>query len=138
MNLLRLDGPLADAPGMSDLQPNVDQLMLPVHRSEDQLVLGETSLSFPLSVTHSRVERIRENVAAKRSVLIGVWTHLVDPLSAENLVGAAGTSDSVPATIATTTAQSTTFASASSVPPITIEDYEIVGTDGPKNAQTNG
>ncbi|GKA91898.1 hypothetical protein Tco_0813823 [Tanacetum coccineum] len=82
--------------------------------------------------------RIRENVAAKRSVLIGVWTHLVDPLSAENLVGAAGTSDSVPATIATTTALSTTFASASSVPPITIEDYEIVGADGPKNAQTNG
>ncbi|GKA13351.1 hypothetical protein Tco_0692997, partial [Tanacetum coccineum] len=46
----------------------------------------------------------------------------VDPLSAENLVGAAGTFDSVPTTVATTTALSTTFASASSVPPITIED----------------
>nr|GEU38377.1 transposase (putative), gypsy type [Tanacetum cinerariifolium] len=130
--------PLADVSGMSDLQPNVDKLMLHVHRSEDQMVLGETSLSFALSVTYSRVERIRENVAVKRSALIGVWPPLVDPLSAENLVGAAGTSNSVSATIATTTALSTTFASASSIPPIIIKDYEIVGTDGLENAQTNG
>ncbi|GJV19179.1 hypothetical protein Tco_1368199 [Tanacetum coccineum] len=115
-------------------EPNVDQLMLPIHRSEDHVVLCETSLSFSLSVTHSRVKRIRENVTAKRSALIGVWTPLVDPLSVEKLVGEAGTSNSVPATVATTTALSTTFASASSVPPITIEDYEIVGTDGPEDA----
>nr|GEW70775.1 hypothetical protein [Tanacetum cinerariifolium] len=111
MNLLRLEGPLADAPGMSDLQRHVDQLMLSVHRFEDQMVLGETSLSFALSFTHSRVERITKNVAAKRSALIGVWTPLVDPLSVENLMGKAGTSN---------------------------EDYEIVGTDGPEDAQGNG
>nr|GEX37085.1 E3 ubiquitin-protein ligase UPL3 isoform X2 [Tanacetum cinerariifolium] len=71
MNLLRLEGPLADAPGMSDLQPHVDQLMLPVYRFEDQVVLGETSLLFALSVTHSHVEMIMENVVAKRSDFIG-------------------------------------------------------------------
>ncbi|GKD45536.1 hypothetical protein Tco_1270181, partial [Tanacetum coccineum] len=71
--------PLVDAPEMSDLQPNADQLMFHVHRFEDQVVLGETSLSFALNVTHSRVERIRENVAARRSALIGVWAPLVDP-----------------------------------------------------------
>ncbi|GJS64695.1 hypothetical protein Tco_0679259 [Tanacetum coccineum] len=49
MNLLRLEGPLAGAPGMSDLQPDVEQLMLPIHRYEYQVVLGETSLSFALS-----------------------------------------------------------------------------------------
>ncbi|GKB73274.1 hypothetical protein Tco_0934686 [Tanacetum coccineum] len=114
INLLLLEGPLADAPGISDLQPNVDQLMLPVYRSKDQVVLGETSLSFSLSVTHSQVERIRENVAAQWSTLIGVWAFLVDHLSAENLVGAASTSDSVPATVATITTLSTTFAFASS------------------------
>nr|GEY27426.1 putative transposase (putative), gypsy type [Tanacetum cinerariifolium] len=138
MNILRLDGPLADAPVMSDLQPYVDQLMLPVHQYEDQVVLGETSLSFALSVTHSRVQRIRENVVAKWSALIGVWTPLVDPLSIENLTGEAGTFDGVPTTTTTTTALSTTFASARSVPPITIEDYEIVGMDGPKDSQGNG
>ncbi|GJY13606.1 hypothetical protein Tco_0382915 [Tanacetum coccineum] len=35
----------------------------------------------------------------------------------------------MPTTVATTTALSLTFASASTVPPITIEDYEIIGTD---------
>nr|GEX92565.1 hypothetical protein [Tanacetum cinerariifolium] len=98
MNLLRLEGPLVDAQGMNDLQPD-------------------------------------KNVAAKRSALIGVWTPLVDPLSVENLVGESDTSDGVPTIIATTTAMSTTFASASSIPTITIEDYEIVGTDGLKDAQ---
>nr|GEW40189.1 transposase (putative), gypsy type [Tanacetum cinerariifolium] len=138
MNLFRLEGPLDDAPRMSDLQPHVDQLMLHVHRSEDQVVLGERSLSFALSVTHSRVERIRENVAAERSALIDVWAPLVDPLSVKNLTSEAGTSDGVPATTATTSSLSTTFASASFVSPITIEDYEIVVTEGLKDAQGNG
>ncbi|GKB14309.1 hypothetical protein Tco_0848232 [Tanacetum coccineum] len=80
-------GPLADAPGISDLHPDVEQLTLPIHRPEDQVVLGKAS-----------------------------------------------TSGSVPAAVVTTTALSTTFAAASSVPPITIEDYEIVGTDGSKDA----
>ncbi|GJT01392.1 gypsy type transposase [Tanacetum coccineum] len=113
MDLLRLESPLADAPGMSDLQPDVEQLRLPIHRLEDQVVLGETSLAFALSVP------------------------LVDPLSAKNLMGTAGTSDSVPATVVTTTALSTTFASAISVPPITIEDYEIAGTDGQEDTHGN-
>nr|GFB45342.1 hypothetical protein [Tanacetum cinerariifolium] len=95
------------------------------------------SQQFVLSVTHSRVERIRENVTANRPALIGVWTPLVDPLSVWNLVGEADTSNSVPVTIMTTTGLSTTFASASFVPPITIEDYEILGTDGSEDAQGN-
>nr|GEU41846.1 hypothetical protein [Tanacetum cinerariifolium] len=56
MNVLRLEGPLVDAPGMGDLQPDIEQLKVPIHKSEDQVVLGETSLSFALSVSHSRVE----------------------------------------------------------------------------------
>ncbi|GKA65957.1 hypothetical protein Tco_0765664 [Tanacetum coccineum] len=108
MNLLCLEGPLADAPGMSDF------------------------------VTHSRVERIRENVAAQRSALIDVWVPLVDPLSAKSLIGEASTSGSVPAVVVTTTTLSTTFAAASSVLPITREDYEIVGTHGLEDAQGNG
>ncbi|GKG50255.1 hypothetical protein Tco_0521355, partial [Tanacetum coccineum] len=65
MDLIRLESPLVDAPGMSDLQPNVEQLTLLIHRPEDQVVLDETSLSFSLSVAHSRVEKIGENVAAQ-------------------------------------------------------------------------
>ncbi|GKG11277.1 hypothetical protein Tco_0342677, partial [Tanacetum coccineum] len=63
MNLLRLSDPLANLPGMSDLQPDVEQLMVPIHRPEDQVVLGASSLTFSLSVSHDRVERIRRNIA---------------------------------------------------------------------------
>ncbi|GJS07922.1 hypothetical protein Tco_0364718 [Tanacetum coccineum] len=81
MNLLRLESPLVDAPRMSDLQPNEDQLMVPIHRSEDQAFLGSTSLSFALSVSHDKVERIKKNIAEHRSALAGVYVPLVEPLS---------------------------------------------------------
>ncbi|GJX35527.1 hypothetical protein Tco_0247084 [Tanacetum coccineum] len=100
MNLLRLESPLADAPGMSDLQPDIEQLTLPIHRPEDQVVLGETSLSFALSVANYRVERIRESVAAQHSSLADAMVTLVKPLSAETLTGEVGTSDSMPTTAA--------------------------------------
>ncbi|GJZ08661.1 hypothetical protein Tco_0542944 [Tanacetum coccineum] len=80
---------------------------------------------------------IRENVAAQGSALIGIWVPLVDPLSAKNLIGAASTFGNVLADVVTTTALSTTFASASSVPPITRDDYEIVSVDGQEDAQGN-
>nr|GFC74315.1 hypothetical protein [Tanacetum cinerariifolium] len=104
MDLLRLESPFADAPKMSDLQPDVEHLMLPIHRLEDQVAL------------------------------VDVWVPLVDPLSAKNLMGAADTSVSVLVTVATMTTLSTTFASATSVTLITIEDNEIAGTDGQKDA----
>ncbi|GJY50798.1 hypothetical protein Tco_0441645 [Tanacetum coccineum] len=91
-----------DALGMSDLQPDIEQLTLPIHRPGDQVFLGETFLSFALSVAHSRVKRIRENVPAQR----------------------------IPAAVVSTTSLSTTFASASSFPPITMDAYEIVNVDG--------
>nr|GEV40990.1 hypothetical protein [Tanacetum cinerariifolium] len=137
MNLLRLEVPLADAPGMGDLQPDIEYLNVPIHRSEDQVVLRETSLSFDLSVSHSRVEQIKENIAAERSTLLDVWTPLSEPLSVQNLIGKATTSASVPAATVTTTALSTTFASISSIPPIIVDDYEIVHADGQESSQGN-
>ncbi|GKB39632.1 hypothetical protein Tco_0884574 [Tanacetum coccineum] len=125
MKRLRLESPLVDAPRMSDLQPDGDQLMVPIHRSEDQAVLGSTSLSFALSVSHDRVERIRKNIAEHRSALAGVYVPLVEPLSVQNLTGAAGTSDVLPTAVATTTALSTTFASAITVPSVSVDDYII-------------
>nr|GEZ00826.1 hypothetical protein [Tanacetum cinerariifolium] len=57
------------------------------HGKADQVVLGETSLSLALTVSHFRVKKIRKNVTAQRSALIDVWVPLVDRLSAENLIG---------------------------------------------------
>ncbi|GJX80889.1 hypothetical protein Tco_0329038 [Tanacetum coccineum] len=90
--------------GMQDgLSADID------HEKADQVVLGETSMSFALSVAHSRVERIRENVAAQR----------------------------VPTAIVSKTTLSITFAFASSIPPINIDDYEVVSADGQEDAQGN-
>ncbi|GJU23742.1 hypothetical protein Tco_1157084 [Tanacetum coccineum] len=93
MNLLRLSDPLANLPGMSDLQPDVEQLMVPIHYPEDQVVLGASSLTFSLSVSRDRVERIRQNIAEHRSALAGVFAPLVEPFSVQSLTGAANTSD---------------------------------------------
>ncbi|GJZ74515.1 hypothetical protein Tco_0638980, partial [Tanacetum coccineum] len=89
-------------------------------------------------VPHSRVERIRQNVAEHRLALADVYVPLVDPLSIQNLTGVAGTSDSVPTVAATITALSMVVISTSSAPPITIDDYEITGADGQGSSQGKG
>ncbi|GKA58222.1 hypothetical protein Tco_0757410 [Tanacetum coccineum] len=133
MNLLRLESPLVDAPRMSDLQPDEDQLMVPIHQSEDQAVLGLTSLSFALSISHDRVKRIRKNIVEHWSVLAGVYVPLVEPLSFQNLIGATGTFDVLPTVVATTTALSTTFAFASTAPSVSVDDYIITDADNEEN-----
>ncbi|GKF43257.1 hypothetical protein Tco_0129809, partial [Tanacetum coccineum] len=63
------------------------------------------------------------------SVLRDVFVSLAEPFSSAVLTGAEGTSDTVPSVVNTTTALSTTLASASLIAPISIDDYEVVGTD---------
>ncbi|GKB35028.1 hypothetical protein Tco_0879970, partial [Tanacetum coccineum] len=115
MNLLRLESPLVDALGMSDLEPDKDQLMVPIHQSEDQAALGSTSLSFALSVSHDRVERTRKNITEHRCALARVY--------------ATGTSNVLPTVVATTTALSTTFAFMSTIPSVSVDDYIIGDAD---------
>ncbi|GJQ97058.1 hypothetical protein Tco_0008197 [Tanacetum coccineum] len=112
VNALR---PAVESPKANQLQPSPEQLMLPIHRPEDQVVIGETSLSFSLDVIHARVQRIRGDVAAHRLSLYDAMVPLIEPLSAKNLTGETSTSR-VPTT-ATTTALSTTFIQSSSIPP---------------------
>nr|GEY44407.1 ribonuclease H-like domain-containing protein [Tanacetum cinerariifolium] len=114
MNLLRLKGPHVDASGIGALHPDIEKLKVPIRRSEDQ---------------------IKENIVAERSALLNVWTPLSESLSVQNLIGDASTSASVPAT--TTMTLSTTFASASSIPPNIVDDYEIVHADGQESPQGN-
>nr|GEZ14662.1 reverse transcriptase domain-containing protein [Tanacetum cinerariifolium] len=82
--------------------------------------------------------RIRENVAAQRLALVGVWTSLSEPLSVTSLIGEASTSGMVPAASVTTTALSTTFTSVSSIPLISTDDYDILGVDGQEGTGTDG
>nr|GEW82823.1 hypothetical protein [Tanacetum cinerariifolium] len=103
-------GPLADAPGMSDLQPDVKQLRVPIHSGSGKILQDSDQ---PLLV---------------------FGPPLSEPLSVQSLMGKDSTSGDVSTTVVTTTALSATFASASSVPPISTDDYEIVGVDGQEGA----
>ncbi|GJX57045.1 hypothetical protein Tco_0286942 [Tanacetum coccineum] len=110
MDSLRLKGPLAEILGAEDLQPSPAQLMLPIHRPEDDVVRGETSLSFSLQVVHSRVQRVRGEIKEKRLSLTDAMVPLVEPLSSKSLTSEASTS-ATPATSEPITTLSMTFAS---------------------------
>nr|GEW96649.1 hypothetical protein [Tanacetum cinerariifolium]GEY87706.1 hypothetical protein [Tanacetum cinerariifolium] len=118
--------------------PFKSSLKVPILRSKDQVVLGETYLLFSLSVLHSHVEQIRENIAAPRSALVGVWTPFSEPLSVSSLMHEASMSGVVPAAFVTISALSTTFASARSISLISKNDYKIVGVDGQEGVVMDG
>ncbi|GJY83216.1 hypothetical protein Tco_0496592 [Tanacetum coccineum] len=97
MDLLRLEEPLAEKLGLHQLQPTFDQLMVLMHHSPDQIVIGATALSLALDVSDIRVWKIRENIANQRSALRDVLVTLAEPFSSAALVGTEGTSSVVPA-----------------------------------------
>nr|GEV27633.1 hypothetical protein [Tanacetum cinerariifolium] len=138
MNILRLEEPLAKKLGLNELQPTVDQLMVPIHYSANKVVIGTTALSLALDVSSIQVQKIRENIANQRSSLHDVFVSLAEPFSTVALTGTEGTSGIVSAASNTTTALSTTLASAGTVPSISIEDYEVMGTDGADDTQGSG
>ncbi|GKC62969.1 gypsy type transposase, partial [Tanacetum coccineum] len=122
MNILHLEETLAERLGLNESQPHVDQLMVPIHHSLDQTVVGATALSLALNVSSSRARRIKDNITNHRSALHDVFIPLAEPFSTAVLIGTEGTSRIVPGI---TTALFTTFASASLIPPISTDDYEI-------------
>ncbi|GJS76919.1 hypothetical protein Tco_0873855 [Tanacetum coccineum] len=112
MDLLRLEGHAVETPEASQLQPSPEQLMVPIHRLEDQVIIGETSLSFSLDVAHVRAQRIRGDTAARRLSLTDAMVPLLEPLSAKSLTGEASTSGFP----VMTTSLSTMFVQANTIP----------------------
>ncbi|GJS44376.1 hypothetical protein Tco_0569419 [Tanacetum coccineum] len=129
IDYLHLEGPAAETPDAGGLQPSHEQFMLLIHRTKDNVVLGETSLYFSLKFIHNRIQRIRGDVEARRLSLFDVMVPLIEPLSSENLLGEASTSG-VPVTADVVTTLSTTFAQSVSVsvPPLLVADYQVVQT----------
>nr|GEV36679.1 hypothetical protein [Tanacetum cinerariifolium] len=78
MGLLHLEGPVTETPEAIQLQPSFEQLMLPIRRLEDQVVIGETSLSFSLDVANARVQRLKRNVSFQQ---LSIFDSLVLSLS---------------------------------------------------------
>ncbi|GJW43411.1 hypothetical protein Tco_0072210 [Tanacetum coccineum] len=130
MDILRLEDPLAEKLGLTELQPHVDQLMVSIHHSPDKVVVGASALLLALDVSSIRVQKIRENITNHRSALRDVFVPLAELFSIVVLTGTEGTSNIADATANTTTALSTTLAYAGLVPPIFIDDYEVADADG--------
>ncbi|GKD83880.1 hypothetical protein Tco_1350719 [Tanacetum coccineum] len=135
MNILRLEDTLAERLGLNESQPHVDQLMVPIHHSPDQTVIGATALSLALDVSSSRVQRMKDNITNHRLALRNVFIPLAKPLSTMALEGTEGTSGTTPDII---TVLSVTFISASSIPPISTNDYEVVHADGQEGVGADG
>ncbi|GJU94788.1 hypothetical protein Tco_1319544 [Tanacetum coccineum] len=94
------------------------------------LLCLEDTLAEKLDVSSSIVQKIKENIADQRLVLRDVFVPLCKPLSITALTGTEVTSNLIPATADTTMALSVTFASASFIPPISSDDYEVMHADG--------
>nr|GEY97746.1 hypothetical protein [Tanacetum cinerariifolium] len=108
MNIIRLEENLAERLGLNESQPHADQLMVHIHHSSDKTVVGSFALSLALD---------------------DVFIPLAEPFSAVAVTCTEGNFDTVPATADTTAALSVTFASASIVDPISIDEYEVTSTD---------
>ncbi|GKA95651.1 hypothetical protein Tco_0817746 [Tanacetum coccineum] len=135
MDILCLDDTLAERLGLNESQPHVNQLMVPVHHSPDHTVIGARALSLSLDVSHSRVQRIKENIAKNRPAPRDVFVLLAEPLSIVALEGTRGTFGTAPDS---TIALSTTYISASSIPPISTDDYMVVYADSQVGTGADG
>ncbi|GKG17213.1 hypothetical protein Tco_0362170, partial [Tanacetum coccineum] len=62
MDLLCLDDVVAKVLGMTDLQPDVGQLMVPVHHNQDKVVIGSQALSVSLETCRRRVRKMKRNL----------------------------------------------------------------------------
>nr|GEU74321.1 hypothetical protein [Tanacetum cinerariifolium] len=128
---------LAERLGLTESQPHVDQLMVHIHHLPDQVVVGASALLLALNVSSSRVWKINENIANHSLALRDVFVLLAEPLSATALTDTKGTSNIISATANTTMALSTTSASTIIVAPISVDDYEVTGTDDQAGANGN-
>ncbi|GJU02718.1 hypothetical protein Tco_1113056 [Tanacetum coccineum] len=117
MDLLRLDDAVAEALGMTDLQPDVNQLMVPVHHKQDRVVIGSQALSVALDICRGRVEKMERNLAERLPFLKDVFVSLDHPLSAEALI-------EPPIVVPATNALSTMVIVPHSGPSVSVEDYE--------------
>ncbi|GKD59258.1 hypothetical protein Tco_1296767, partial [Tanacetum coccineum] len=86
MDLLRLDDAMAEALGMTDLQPDVSQLMVPIHHKQDRVVISSQALSVALDICRGRVEKMERNLVERLPFLKDVFVSLDHPLSIEALI----------------------------------------------------
>ncbi|GKF71195.1 hypothetical protein Tco_0207309, partial [Tanacetum coccineum] len=133
MDLLRLDNSVAEALGMTDLQPDVNQLMVSVHHKHDRVIIRSQALTVALDIYRGRVEKMERNLVEHLPFLKDVFISLDHPLSAEALI-------EPPVVVPATNALSTVVIVPHSGPSVSVEDYENPGPESEENidASTGG
>ncbi|GJW03544.1 hypothetical protein Tco_1562400 [Tanacetum coccineum] len=117
MDLLRLDDAVAKTLGMTDLQPDASQLMVPVHHKQDKVIIGSQALSVALDICRGRVEKMERNLIERLPFLKGVFASIDDPLSAQALI-------EPPAEVPATNMLSTVVIVPHADPSVSVEDYD--------------
>ncbi|GJZ48805.1 hypothetical protein Tco_0602995 [Tanacetum coccineum] len=102
---------------MTDLQPDVSQLMVPVHHKQDRVVIGSQALSVALDICRGRVEKMERNLVERLPFLKDVFVSIDDPLSAEALI-------EPPVEVPATNVLSTVVIVPPSGPSVSVEDYD--------------
>ncbi|GJZ55008.1 hypothetical protein Tco_0610201 [Tanacetum coccineum] len=124
MNLLRLDDAVAEVLGMTGLQPDVSQLMVPVCRKQDQVVVGSQTLSVALDICHGRVRKMERNLTEYLPILKDVFTSIDHPLSVEALTVLLETFIEPPVATPATNVLSTVVIRPTPDSFLSVEDYE--------------
>ncbi|GJX91484.1 hypothetical protein Tco_0344810 [Tanacetum coccineum] len=124
MDLLRLDDVMAEVLGMTDLQPDVGQLMVPVHHKQDKVVIGSQALSVALETCHRRVQKMERNLAERIPLQKDVFVSIDHPVSVEVLAILPGTSTEPLAMALITMALSTVVIRPNFDPFLLVKDYE--------------
>ncbi|GKD94071.1 hypothetical protein Tco_1373908 [Tanacetum coccineum] len=108
MSLFRLEGPSTET------------------LEEDNVAIGETSLSDSLEVVRARVQKLKDDTLSHRLSISGAMGVLATPISFENLIGEASTSGGPVTAVATTALGiSVTTTTISSIPPISVTNYDM-------------
>ncbi|GJR09532.1 hypothetical protein Tco_0792184 [Tanacetum coccineum] len=108
---------MAEALGMTDLQPDVSQLMVLVHHKQDRVVIGSQALSVALDIFCRRVEKMERNLIERLPFLKDVSVSIDDPLSDEALI-------EPPVEVPATNVLSTVVIVPHSDPSVSVEDYD--------------
>ncbi|GJS20934.1 hypothetical protein Tco_0449566 [Tanacetum coccineum] len=130
MDLLRLDDAVAEVLRMTDLQPDVGQLMVLVHHKQDKVVIRSQALSVTLETCHRRVRKMERNIVERLPFLKDVFVSIDHPISAEALAILSETSIEPPITALITTALSTVVIRLNSDPFLLVKDYENLNLAG--------
>ncbi|GKD95457.1 hypothetical protein Tco_1379354, partial [Tanacetum coccineum] len=124
MDLFRLDDVVAEVLGMTDLQPDMGQLMVLVHHKQDKVMIGSQALSVALKTCHSRVRKTEMNLTERLPFLKDVSVSTDHPVSAKALAILMETFTEPPVMTLITMALSTVVICPNSDPFLLVEDYE--------------